>query len=90
MWSLDFPKEYNDQNKVDPVDLFDAPTMHYEDPRPRMSAHLASEAGGAAALSGASALDAPITAARSARHRAAGARGRRGGANGRGRQGQQG
>ena len=50
MWSLDFPKEYNDQNRVDPVDLFDAPTMHFEDPRPRMSQHLAQEANGADVL----------------------------------------
>ena len=46
MWSLDFPKELNDQNKVDPLELFDAPTAHYEDPRPRMSEHLWQEAAG--------------------------------------------
>ena len=28
MWSLDFPHEYNDQNKFEPIDLFDAPTQH--------------------------------------------------------------
>ena len=50
MWSLDFPKEYNDQNKVDPLQLFDAPTAHFEDPRPRMSHHLATEAQGADVL----------------------------------------
>ena len=50
MWSLDFPREYNDVNKVEPSALFDAPTQQMEDPRPRMSAHLAHEASGAHAL----------------------------------------
>ena len=50
MWSLDFPKEFNDQNKIDPIELFDAPTAHFEDPRPRMSEHLWHEAAGADAL----------------------------------------
>ena len=44
MWSLDFPKEFNDGNKVTPLELFGAPTLHFEDPRPRMSEHLAHEA----------------------------------------------
>ncbi len=50
MWSLDFPREYNDVNKVEPAALFDAPTQQMEDPCPRMSAHLAHEAAGAHAL----------------------------------------
>ena len=50
VWSLDFPKEYNDQVKIDPVELFDAPTQHMEDPRPRMSEHLSREAVDADAL----------------------------------------
>jgi DNA topoisomerase-3 len=50
MWSLDFPREYNNQNAVEPVELFDAPTQHMEDPFPKMSAHLACEATGAAVL----------------------------------------
>jgi DNA topoisomerase III len=40
----DFPREYNDQAMVDPLALFDAPTQHMEDPRPRMSEHLSNEA----------------------------------------------
>ena len=37
MWSLDFGREFNDQGKVQPIELFEAPTVHLEDPRPRMS-----------------------------------------------------
>ena len=50
MWSLDFGREYNDQSKVQPIDLFDAPTVHLEDPRPRMTEHLRAEATGCDAL----------------------------------------
>jgi DNA topoisomerase-3 len=50
MWSLDFGREFNDQGKVQPVELFDAPTVHLEDPRPRMTEHLRAEAAGCDAL----------------------------------------
>lgn len=50
MFSLDFPPQYNDQNKVDPIDLFDAPTLLFEDARARMSEHLRAEARGCFAL----------------------------------------
>ena len=50
MWSLDFGREYNDQGKVQPIELFDAPTVHMEDPRPRMTEHLRAEAAGCDAL----------------------------------------
>ena len=49
MFSLDFPKEYNN-GSVNPVELFEAPTVRMEDPRPRMSEHLASEAHGCDAM----------------------------------------
>ena len=44
MYSLDFHPNFNDQQKVDPVELFDAPTIHLEDERPRMTEHLRNEA----------------------------------------------
>ena len=47
MYSLDFPKEANDWNKVKPVDLFDHRTQRMEDPGPRMTEHLRAEAKGA-------------------------------------------
>lgn len=50
MWSLDFGREFNDQGKVQPIELFDAPTVHLEDPRPRMTEHLRAEAAGCDAL----------------------------------------
>lgn len=50
MFSLDFPPQYNDQNKVDPIDLFDAPTLLFEDACARMSEHLRAEARGCFAL----------------------------------------
>lgn len=46
MWSLDFGSDFNDQGKIEPINLFDAPTEHMEDPRPRMSEHLVAEANG--------------------------------------------
>ena len=46
MWSLDFSREFNDQGKVQPIELFDAPTIHLEEPRPRMTEHLQAEATG--------------------------------------------
>ena len=50
MWSLDFAREFNDQNKVEPIVLFDATVQHLEDPRPRMTQHLQAEATGCDAL----------------------------------------
>lgn len=50
MFSLDFPPSYNDQTKVDPIELFDAPTLLFEDARARMSEHLRAEAHGCIAL----------------------------------------
>jgi len=44
MFSLDFPPEYNNTQQVQPADLFRAPTVHMEDPRPAVSKHLAQEA----------------------------------------------
>ena len=46
MFSLDFDPEYNDWNKHSPVELFSAPVVHVEDPRPRMREHLQKEATG--------------------------------------------
>ena len=43
MFSLDFPVEYNNTQQVKPADLFRAPTVHMEDPRPRVSEHLGQE-----------------------------------------------
>ena len=43
MFSLDFPPEYNNTQQVQPADLFRAPTVHMEDPRPAVSTHLAHE-----------------------------------------------
>jgi len=44
IFSLDFPTDYNNTQKVKNEDLFRAPTVHCEDPRPRVSEHLAQEA----------------------------------------------
>lgn len=46
LYSLDFAPQYNDWNRHPPAELFHAPVVHMEDPRPRMSAHLAQEAKG--------------------------------------------
>eukprot|EP00667_Euglena_gracilis_P012220 EG_transcript_12542 len=50
LYSLDFALQYNDWNRHPPAELFHAPVVHMEDPRPRMSAHLAQEAQGADVL----------------------------------------
>ena len=50
MYSLDFHPQFNNQDKVEPIELFAAPTQHYEDPRGRISQHLVAEAQGCAAL----------------------------------------
>ena len=39
MWGLDFAKQFNDQNRVDPAELFGASTVHLEDPRPVRTAY---------------------------------------------------
>ena len=46
MWSLDFTKSINDNQALDPIELYTAPTVHLEDPRPRMTEHLQAEATG--------------------------------------------
>ncbi len=46
MYSLDFAAEYNDWDRHSPADLFAAPVVHMEDPRPRMTEHLTREATG--------------------------------------------
>ena len=46
MWSLDFTKAVNDNQSLDPIELYTAPTVHLEDPRPRMTEHLQAEATG--------------------------------------------
>jgi DNA topoisomerase-3 len=46
MWSLDFTKAVNDNQALDPIELYTAPTVHLEDPRPRMTEHLQAEATG--------------------------------------------
>ena len=49
--SIDFPKEYQNWEKTDPVTLFDAPTVKSEtNPKARVCKHLQSEAKGMDAL----------------------------------------
>ena len=50
MWSLDFTKAVNDNQALDPIELYTAPTVHLEDPRPRMTEHLQAEARGCSHL----------------------------------------
>ena len=50
IFSLAFPKEYDDWQRHQPIDLFEAPTIHTYDPQPNIPAHLKNEAQGCQAL----------------------------------------